>query len=179
MSAIFLPSGRMPLERLRPLPTEDRRLAWCVLAVVVLVETAMQFFPRAMLFSPLQASVLFKQLSGYTLLALMVFAMSFGWVRRRPALARHQRLLNELHQLAGLVILMLLALHIGQQPRGFLLFGFHAMAVAVTAGAVRSLLGRRAGRRLALALLGVHISLACLVAASVPLHLYLVYAYTA
>jgi hypothetical protein len=179
MSAIFLPSGRMPLERLRPATTEDRRLAWCVLAVVVLVEVAMQFFPRAMSFSPWQASVPFKQISGYAMVAMMAFTMCFGALRRLPALAAHTRLMGELHQLAGLVILVLLAFHIGQAPSGFLLAVFHAMAVAVTAGALRSVLGRRVGRHVSVALLGVHICLACVIAAGVPVHLYLVYAYTA
>jgi hypothetical protein len=94
-------------------------------------------------------------------------------------MAGHHRRLNEIHQLAGLMILVLLASHIGQKPAGFLLAMFHAMAIGLGAGALRAVLGTRIGRRASTALLVLHIGLSCLVAAAVLLHLYFVYAYTA
>jgi uncharacterized membrane protein YhaH (DUF805 family) len=155
------------------------RLAWCVVAVVVLLEVALQFFPNAMLLHPVQQSTLFKQASGYTMLTLLVFAIAFGALRRHPALAAQQRRLNDLHQLGGLLILVLLAFHVGQRPSGFLLYTFHAMAIGLGAGALRAVIGRRIGRQASTGLLVLHIGLSCLVAAAVLLHLYFVYAYTA
>lgn len=174
------------LDSVLPLPARARRarrdspsLAWCVLAVAVLLEVALRFYPQALLLHPVQSSVLFKQASGYTMLSLMAFAMTFGWLRRHPALVDHQRRINEFHQLAGLVILVLLAFHVGQRPSGFLLYTFHALAVGLGAGALRAVVGRRIGRKASMALLVLHISLACLVVAAVLLHLWFVYAYTA
>jgi hypothetical protein len=139
----------------------------------------MLFFPQALLLHPLQASVLFKQLSGYTMVGLMALAMGFGWLRRRPGLAVHHRTLNDLHQFGGLLILLLLALHAATRPSGFLLLMVHAVAVAQAAGCLRALLASRLGRSASTALLSLHISLSCLVSAAVLLHLYFVYAYTA
>ena len=173
------PARRKRSKRAAARPSDAVVLTWCILLVVVLLVLAVHFHPKALLLVPAQASPLFKMVSGYAMLALMSFAMVFGWLRRLPTMARHHRRLNEIHQLGGLVILVLLASHIGQKPAGFLLYTFHAMAVGLGAGALRGVLGTRIGRRVSVTLLTVHISLACLVAAAVPLHLYFVYAYTA
>jgi hypothetical protein len=150
-----------------------------VLAVVLLLEAAVHFAPHALVLSPVQGTHLFKMVSGYSMFCLLAFAMGFGWLRRLPAMSGHHRLLNEIHQLAGLLILVLLASHIGQKPVGFLLVMFHAMAISLGAGALRGVLGPKIGRRGSTALLALHIGLSCLVAAAVLLHLYFVYAYTA
>src|SRR5690606_18970800 len=100
--------------------------AWCVLLVLAVLEVAVLLAPQALQLHPLQQGVAFKQASGYTMLGLLAFAMGFGWLRRRPALARHQAALHSAHQLAGLVLLVLLAAHLGQAPAGFLLATFHA-----------------------------------------------------
>ncbi len=160
-------------------PKADLRLSWSVLTVIVLLQAAVLFYPQALLLHPVQGAHWFKQLSGYTMLALMAFAMSFGWLRRLPAMARHHRKLNEIHQFGGLLLLVLLASHVGQAPRGFLLLMFHAMAVGLGAGALRAVVGTRWGRGASVGLLAAHIGLCCLVAAGVLLHLYFVYAYTA
>jgi hypothetical protein len=180
VSAVFDSVLPVPVRQARTRAKKDgQQLAWCVLAVVLLLEVALQFFPQAMLLNPLQSSVLFKRISGYTMLTLLAFAMVFGSLRRRPAFANQQRKLNEIHHVGGLLILVLLALHVGQRPSGFLLYTFHAMAVGVGAGALRAVIGRRIGRAASTALLVLHITLSCLVLAAVLLHLYFVYAYTA
>src|SRR5213076_1460259 len=105
----------------------------------------------------------FKQVSGYSMCALLAFALALGSLRRLRALAQRVRLLSAVHQASGLVLLMLLGSHMGQAPSGFLLGVFHGMALAVAAGALRIALGPRAGRKTSTALLAVHISLSCLV----------------
>lgn len=187
MSAVLIPGSGVPVggakSRTRAKPAQVRasasKLPACVLLVLVLLEAAALFLPEALLLHPLQRSVAFKQISGYAMLALLSFAMALGWLRRRPALARHGARLGEIHQLAGLAIVVLLAAHLGPTPAGFLRAMFHAMALALGAGALRAVLGRRAGPAGGRALLGVHIGLCCLVLAGVLVHLYLVYAYTA
>jgi hypothetical protein len=180
MSAVFDSVLPVPVRQVRTrAKKESQRLAWCVLVVVVLLEVALQFFPQAMQVIPAQSSSLFKQVSGYTMLTLLAFAMVFGSLRRRPAFANQQRKLNELHHFGGLLLVVLLALHVGERPAGFLLYTFHALAVAVGAGALRAVIGRRIGRAASTTLLVLHISLSCLVLAAVLLHLYFVYAYTA
>lgn len=174
---LTLPGALAP--RVRARRKTGLRLSAVVLAAVLLVEVAVLLFPQALLLHPLQAGVLFKQVSGYTMVSLMTFAMVFGALRRRAGLAVHHRTLNDLHQFGGLLILLLLALHIATRPGGFLLLLFHAVAVAQAAGSLRALLGSRLGRSASTALLSLHISLSCLVCASVVLHLYFVYAYTA
>ena len=148
-------------------------------AAALMPLVAVLALPHAMLVSPLQATRLFKQVSGYSLVTLLAFSVTFGSLRRMPALAAHLRRMNTVHQVGGVLMLMLLAAHVGQRPSGFLLFLFHGMAMASGAGAWRALLGARAGRRASTALLAVHIGGACLVAAGALLHLYFVYAYTA
>jgi hypothetical protein len=169
------PAARRPAVRRHEVPA----LTFCVLAVVLLLEAAVHFAPHALVLSPVQGTHLFKMVSGYSMFCLLAFAMGFGWLRRLPAMSGHHRLLNEIHQLAGLLILVLLASHIGQKPVGFLLVMFHAMAISLGAGALRGVLGPKIGRRGSTALLALHIGLSCLVAAAVLLHLYFVYAYTA
>jgi hypothetical protein len=174
---LTLPGALAPRIRTRRRP--DLRLAWCVLATVLLAEAALGFFPQAMLLHPVQGTVLFKQLSGYAMVALMAGAMAFGWLRRRPSLAARHRLLGDVHQFGGLLLLLLLSLHVATRPGGFLLGLFHAIAIAQGAGALRALLGSRLGRSVSTTLLAVHITLSCLASAAVVLHLYFVYAYTA
>ena len=158
---------------------DARPLTWCVLALALLLQGAMLFSPQALLLGPWQAGPVFKTASGYTLVALLALAMGFGWLRRLPALAGSQRKLLEVHQLAGLAILVLLALHAATRPSGFLLLTMQAMVMGQGAGALRRLLGARNGRRLAIALLTLHVWLSCLVCAAGLLHIWFVYAYTA
>lgn len=194
MSAVLLPGGAVPAPEIRPqrkararTPTQapsvaakNPRLAVCVLLTVVLLELALWLAPPSMLvLHPFQKTVLFKQLSGYSMLALMVFAVSFGALRRLPALAGRQAAMNGLHQVAGLLLLLLLAAHLVQAPAGFLRLTFHAIAIGTAAGALRTVYGRRMGRARSNALLAVHVALSCLVFTSALVHLYLVYAYTA
>ena len=180
--ATRVPAPRVPATRVRPARARTRsapRIAWCVLAVVLLLELAVLVFPHRLVLDPAQVTVRVKQATGYTMLALMALAMVFGSLRRSSALARRQGLLNDIHHFGGLLILLLLALHMGQQPHGFLLFMFHGTAVALGSGALRAVLGTKLGRGTSTGLLTLHISLSCLVAAGVLLHLYFVYAYTA
>lgn len=178
LAPLTLPGApALPVARQRRGP--DLRLAGTVLMTVILAEAALLFFPQALLLHPMQAGVPFKQLSGYTMLALMVAAMAFGFLRRAPSLATRQALLNDLHQFGGLLLLLLLSLHAASRPSGFLLLLFHGLACALAAGALRALFGRRLGRAGSTTLLAVHISLSCLVSAAALLHLYFVYAYTA
>lgn len=185
-----LSSRPAPLSVARPRPqrvsaarshraAESTAVAWFALAAVLVLELALALLPQGLQLSPLQATPLFKQLTGYTLVTLMVLAMFFGRVRRWGPLARRRSLASDLHQLGGVLILLLLGAHVGQHPSGFLLYLFHCMAYAVAAGAVRPVLARRIGREASTALLAVHISLSCLVAAAALVHLYFVYAYTA
>jgi hypothetical protein len=154
-------------------------LTWCVLAVVILLEVAVALRPQALLLHPGQVGSAFRTVSGYTMLALLAFAIAFGWVRRLPAMARQHRRLNEIHQLGGLFLLVLLAFHAAGRPTGFLLVLLHAMSLGLAAGALRTVLGTRIGRRASTTLLTLHISLSCLVAAAALLHLWFVLAYTA
>lgn len=179
MISAFLPIAVLPGQRARRKARGDVRLAACVLASVLLLELAVHFLRDAMLLHPLQSSVVFKQVSGYTMAGLMLFTMVFGWLRRRPALAPRLRALNELHQFSGLLLLLLLGLHAGRGPAGFLLLLFHATAVACAAGALRALLGPRLGRAGSTFLLVLHVVPACVVSAAALVHLYFVYAYTA
>ena len=165
--------------RTRSRPADIRSLTWCALLFALLLQGAMVFRPQLLLVSPVQAGTVFKMASGYGMAALMAFAIAFGALRRMPAMAPHLRRLNELHQVAGLLVLVLLASHAGQRPAGFLLWTFHAMALGVAGGALRAIVGVRMGRALSTALLAVHIVASCLVAAAALLHLYFVYAYTA
>lgn len=181
MSAVLLPGRAVPAQR-APVRRARRKvsgLAACVLLVVLLLQLAAAFMPQALQLHPVQQAVAFKQASGYAMLALMGFAMAFGWLRRLPVLARRHAALNEAHQVAGLLLLALLASHLGHAPAGFLLLVFHALAIAVAAGALRALLGPRIGPRGCMVLLAAHIGLSCLVLAAALVHLYLVYAYTA
>lgn len=184
MTAFFVPSTFPRTRRAVARPVRVRRsdtpvVTWCALALVLLLEAAVLFVPHVLVVSPVQATPAFKMVSGYAMLGLLVFAMTFGWLRRLPALAGRQRRLNDIHQFAGFLLLVLLASHIAQKPAGFLLYTFHAMAVGLGAGALRAWLGPRMGRAGSTALLVLHIGLCCLVAAAVLLHLYFVYAYTA
>lgn len=194
MSAVLLPGGAVPGAEVRSpsrsrakakartpaFATKNPRLALCVLLTVIALELALWLAPPSLLvLHPFQKTVLFKQLSGYSMLALMVFAVSFGGLRRLPALAGWQARLNGLHQVAGLLLLVLLALHLGQSPAGFLRYTFHAIAIGTAAGAVRNVYGRRIGRAGSNVLLAVHVALSCLVVTGALVHLYLVYAYTA
>lgn len=165
--------------RVRAKAADTRSLAWCVLLFTLLLQAALALYPEALKLGPIQSSAVFKIVSGYAMLALLAFAMGFGALRRLPALAPHVRRLHELHQVAGLAILVLLALHAGQRPTGFLLATFHAMALGVACGALRTLVGARTGRAASAGLVGIHIAASCLVAAAALLHLYFVYAYTA
>lgn len=167
-----------PARRVRAKAADTRSLAWCVLLFTLLLQAALALYPAALKLGAIQSSDAFKIASGYTMLALLAFAIGFGALRRLPVLAPHVRRLHELHQVAGLAILVLLALHVGQRPTGFLLGTFHAMALGVACGALRNLAGMRMGRRVSAGLLGVHIAASCLVAAAALLHLYFVYAYT-
>jgi len=203
MSA-FSPSAAMPLQGLtlpppsRPAPRARPRaaaarprqaarakqataasthVAWCGLLLVLALEAALLFFPQALRLHPVQGTPLFKQLSGYSMCALLAFALAFGWLRRLPALVNRARALSILHQASGLLLLALLGSHMGLAPSGFLLFVFHGMATAVAAGALRTVLGTRAGRKASVALLALHIGLSCMVAAGAVLHLYFVYVY--
>jgi hypothetical protein len=159
--------------------TDGVALTSCVLLLTVLVEVAVAWFPQALLLAPWQGSSLFRVASGYPMLGLLALSLAFGWLRRRPAFARSRRRLHEVHQVGGLVLLVLLALHAAGRPAGFLLYTLHAMSVALAAGAVRGLAGPRLPRAASLALLMLHISLACLLAAAALVHVYLVMAYTA
>lgn len=174
---LTLPGALAP--RVRTRRKADLRIAWCVLVTVLLLQVALLLRPDALLLHPVQSTVLFKQVSGYAMVALMAAAMGFGWLRRRPVLAAHHRLLGDLHQFGGLLLLLLLSLHVATRPGGFLLAIFHAVAVAQLAGALRAMLANKLGRGVATGLLVVHITLSCLVSAAVLLHLYFVYAYTA
>lgn len=197
MNSGFVPidlpgSAQAPAPRLRAERTRSARgartrtrasgasgLTWCVLMLAVLLEVAVLLRPQALSWTPLQATPVFKMASGYTMFALLAFALVFGWLRRLAPMARHHRLLNEVHQLGGLLLLVLLALHVGTRPAGFLLWTFHALAVGLGAGALREVMRARLGRAASAALLTIHVSFACLLGAAALLHLYFVYAYTA
>jgi hypothetical protein len=179
MISAFLPFAPASGTRTRSRTRGDRRIASSVLAAVLLLELALALFPEALRLGPVQDTPLFKQVSGYAMVALLVLAMAFGWLRRAPALAAHVRTCGDLHQFGGLLLVLLLAFHAGGTPAGFLRFTFHAMALAVVAGALRALLGQRLGRRGSGALLLVHVSVSCLVSVAALVHLYFVYAYTA
>ncbi|MCG2592798.1 hypothetical protein LZ009_08375 [Ramlibacter sp. XY19] len=165
--------------RARQRATPSARLAWCGLLLVLALEVALLFFPQALRLHPVQGTGLFKQLTGYTMCALLAFALALGWLRRLPGMERRARALTALHQASGPVLLLLLGSHAGQAPGGFLLCVFHGMALAVAAGALRTVLGTRAARKASVALLAVHISVSCMVAAGAVLHLYFVYVYAA
>ena len=168
-----------PRQAARPKSASSPALAWCGLALVLVLEVALLFFPGALRVSPVQASVLFKQVSGYSMCTLLAFALALGPLRRLPALAGRLRTLGLLHQACGLALLLLLASHVGQAPSGFLRYVFHAMAIAAAAGALRTVFGPRLGRAVSTGLLALHISLSCLVGAGAVLHLYFVYVYAA
>lgn len=181
MSAIFLPGSSIPVGR-APVRRAAQRLPFlpaCVLALAVALLATAWLAPSALRQHPAQATVLFKQLTGYAMLALLAFCMVLGALRRRPAFAAHHAAVGRLHQAAGLLLLLLLAAHLGQVPRGFLGGMLVVLLVATAAGALRALLGSRAPARLARVLLVVHVVLSCLVTGAVLVHLYLVYAYTA
>ena len=163
---------------LRRAPVEASRLPWLVLGAVLLLELAALFFPASLLVHPVQSSVLFKQVTGYSMLTLLTFAIVFGGLRRLPSMVKRQRELNRLHQIAGLALLLFLATHLGHSPKGFLLYVFHAMAFGLAAGSLRAVLGVRVQSRGAAVLLGLHIGLTCLVAAGALAHLYFIYVYT-
>lgn len=180
MSAIFAPGSSIPVGR-APVRRPTRRLPLlpaCVLGLVLGLLATAWVAPDVLRQHPVQATVLFKQLTGYAMLALLIFCMALGVLRRRPLLARHQATVARLHQAAGLLLLLLLASHLGQVPRGFLAAVLVALLAATAAGALRALLGSRAPARLGRALLAVHVGLSCLGVAAVLVHLYLVYAYT-
>lgn len=179
MTSGFVPLSYPVRHRVRARPAEDLRLARWALLMVVLLELSAWAAPQALLVSPIQTAGLFKRISGYAMLSLLVFAMAYGWLRRLPALSAHVKKLNALHQASGLLILLLLAAHVGAQPTGFLLPMFHAMAIGLGAGALRAVLGPKAPAKLATGLLVLHIGATCLVSAGALLHLYFVYAYTA
>ncbi|MDB5858978.1 MAG: hypothetical protein JWQ76_2667 [Ramlibacter sp.] len=168
-----------PRQAVRAGPATSTGLAWCGLALVLLLEVVLLFFPSALRVSPLQATVPFKQLSGYSMCALLSFALASGCLRRMPAMAKRLRALGVLHQACGLALLLLLASHVGQAPTGFLRYVFHAMAFGAAAGALRTVLVPRLGRAASTGLLALHISLSCLVGAGAVLHLYFVYVYSA
>jgi hypothetical protein len=179
MTSGFVPLALPHAERVRLKPRDDLRVAWCVLAAVLLIEGVARFQPDVLALGPFQVRTWFRQVTGYTMLALMVAAMAFGALRRLPAVAARQRTFHGLHQFGGLLVLVLLASHAGPGASGFLLGVFHTMALAAATGGLRVVLGPLIGRRGTKALLAVHIGLSCLVAAAALVHLYLVYAYTA
>jgi hypothetical protein len=160
-------------------PAHAQPLAWCVLLIAVLIEAALQWRPQALLLHPVQATVLFKTVTGYATLSLLAFAIAFGWIRRWPAMAGRGRRLRELHELAGLAILVMLSLHAAGRPAGFLLYLLHAMAIGLAAGALRAVGGTRLRREVAAGLLVLHISLSFLVCAAALLHIWFVISYTA
>jgi hypothetical protein len=179
MTSYFVPSGFTGRAPVHSKARNAARLPWCVLLVVVVLEGTAAFSPHALLVHPVQNSVGFRQLTGYTMVALLASALVFGWLRRLPVVASQHRQLNHFHQLGGLVILLLLASHAAQAPTGFLLLMFHATAVGLGAGALRAVLGPAAAPAVRAFLLATHIGLSFLLGAGVLVHLYLVYAYTA
>ena len=177
--AAEVPRQRSRSRAPRMCSAEAGPLVWCMLALAMLTEGLVLLAPRALLLGPWQVGSAFKMASGYPMFGLLAFAMAFGWLRRKPALASRHGTLGALHHWTGLSLLVLLAAHAAGRPAGFLQFTFHAMAVGQGAGAIRILFGPRMGRSACALLLTLHISLACLVFSAALLHLYLVYVYTA
>ena len=159
--------------------TRAQPLTWCVLLVTLLLEAAVLWRPQALLLGPVQNTVPFKTVTGYAMLALLVFCIAFGWLRRLAPMASQGKRLGELHQLAGLAILEMLAFHGAGRPAGFLLGLLHAMAIGLAAGALRGILGTRLRRGTAAMLLVLHIGLSFLVCAAALVHVWFVVTYTA
>lgn len=171
---------RRPRDAARPSrSTRAQPLTWCVLLVTILLQAAVLWRPQALLLGPVQNTVAFKTVTGYTMLVLLVFCITFGWVRRHGAMARQGRRLGELHQLAGLALLVMMAFHGAGRPAGFLLVLLHAMAIGLAAGALRGILGPRLGRGTAAVLLTLHVGLSFLVCAAALVHVWFVVTYTA
>jgi hypothetical protein len=74
--------------RAKPASVPNQRVACCALLLVLVLEMALLFFPQALRLSPVQGTVLFKQISGYSMCTLLAFGLSLGWVRTLPGMAR-------------------------------------------------------------------------------------------
>lgn len=182
MSAVLLPRERV-MARSRPVKASRARrgnlLAACVLVLVVVLEAAVMWRPELLLVHRLQAQWFSRQASGYCMLAVMLVAVVCGWLRRQPGSGPRARWLAQGHQVAGLVLLVLLAWHVGQRPSGFLLAQWHLLCAAAAAAAARPWVGAWLGVRASTALLVVHIAGSCCAVATALVHVWLVVCYIA
>lgn len=127
----------------------------------------------------LQTRTGYKQFTGYLLLALMSFLMALLAIKRRLKTSHAMMDLLTYHQVAGLVVLALLALHGGFGLQGFLggLSWLMIMVGLVGVLLIKPAQALRTPRAKSMTV-GAHIVLAFIAYALALVHVYFVWAYS-
>ena len=160
-------------------PGMTRGAALATVVASSLLAAALALLPSAGALHPVQHTVVFKQLTGYALVALLGFLLLLGVWRgqlRRPGPAA---VLMFAHQVAGLAMLVLVAGHVGAAPSGYLRAVLLLVLGTCALGALRQLAAGRLPPRALRGLAVAHIAMGCLIASAALVHIYFVYAYTA
>jgi cytochrome b len=165
--------------RSKPAPTTERSLAYLALAIVGIGLTVTGLRPESWRFFNWQSAVLFKQATGYLLLALFAFLACYGWWRRQGAPFATKLRPAALHHWAGVAAAAGLLAHMGNRPAGMLLALLGLAALATISGAVRTHLGPKASAAVSKTLLLTHMVSATLAFGLSLAHVYFVYIYTA
>ena len=118
-----------------------------------------------------------KQLTGYTLLVLILINVLFGlWRAPSSDTERfHHRML--IHQILGLITTVGLFLHASTVPSGYLQLVWGLGAALAMSGGLRHQKRWPLSPTLRRNMMGIHITTSCLVLVGGTLHLYFVYTY--
>jgi hypothetical protein len=133
--------------------------------------------PRWASLVALQRLETYKQLTGYVLIALLVFGLSLSLFKRWLDGPRALRALQLTHRALGLFMLAGLVAHAGFAHAGFLRATFVLTLVLVVAGGVPNLLTSRSLAKWGQWSTALHISIACIVTALALVHVYFATAY--
>lgn len=118
-----------------------------------------------------------KQLTGYTLLVLILINVLYGLWRASSSDTEHFHRRMLIHQILGLITAVGLLLHASAVPSGYLQLVWGLGAALAVSGGLRHQklwpLSPTWHRRM----MGIHITTSCLVLMGGTLHLYFVYTY--
>ena len=152
--------------------------SWCALATAAVAAIALLWEPRWTSLLALQRLEEYSQFTGYTLVGLLVFALSLSLIKRRLHHANSLRGLQLAHRILGVTMLVILVLHAGFAHAGFLRATFTFTLLVIATGALLNLLPTRKLAQWGQWTTAIHIGVGCLLAALALMHLYFAYSYT-
>ena len=126
-----------------------------------------------------QTSIGYKQVTGYLLLILMSFLIALLAIKRRLKTTQAMVQLLGYHQVAGLIMLGVLALHAGFSLQGYLGLLSWLIAAMALIGVllIKPIKALQRPREKSIAV-SVHIALAFIAYATALVHIYFVWAYS-